>query len=117
LAAWRVEILSSLVRQTRSGGIVVVSFWQFLSNGALAKKACSTHERALKDLQLPALDTGDYLLGWQDMPDVYRYCHSFSEVEIDQLVEAVADKASVVSRFVADGRTKNLNSYVVLKVH
>ena len=59
---------------------------------------------------------GDYLLGWRNTPGAYRYCHSFSDEEIDSLVASVADKAQCVARFRADGRTGNLNEYLVLQV-
>lgn len=116
LRAYREEILAGLVGQGRPGGYVIVSFWQFLNNEDLAEKARITHERALQELRLPELDDNDFLLGWKNIPGVYRYCHSFSEGEIDQLIESVADKADVVSRFMSDGRGDNLNTYVVLRV-
>lgn len=59
---------------------------------------------------------GDYLLGWRNTPGAYRYCHSFSDEETDSLVASVADKAKCVARFRADGRTGNLNEYLVLQV-
>ena len=117
LATWRERILLSLVRQTRPGGYVVVALWQFLSNTALAAKAQVTHERARAELSLPPLESGDYLLGWKDTPGVYRYCQSFSEPEIDHLAAVVAARATVLSRFASDGRTDNLNTYLVLRVH
>ena len=116
LRNYREAILSALVEQTRSGGYVIVSFWQFLNNAPMAEKAQITHERALEELALPELEENDYLLGWKDIPGQYRYCHSFSEADIDQLIGSVASKATVVARFVSDGRTDNLNSYLVLKV-
>lgn len=58
----------------------------------------------------------DYLLGWQDTQGLYRYCHHFDEPEIERLLAAVADSAELVSRFEADGKTGNLNEYVVLRV-
>lgn len=114
---YRQEVLAGLVEKTCPGGYVAVSFWQFLNDEALGVKAELVHERALGELQLPALDEGDYLLGWKNVPGAYRYCHNFSEEEIDHLAESVADRASVVARFNADGRTGDLNSYLVLKVH
>jgi SAM-dependent methyltransferase len=141
LREYREEVLASLVRQTRPGGFVIVSLWQFLNDEALAKRAQTTHERALEELGLPALDDGDYLLGWKNLPGVYRYCHHFSEPEIDRLIESVAPKpasgfatssppsasttvsacapspsASLLARFTSDGRTANLNTYLILKV-
>lgn len=116
LKKWRAEILRCLVEQTQSGGYVVFSFWQFLNNPDMAAKAKTTHRRALQELKLPELNSGDYLLGWKDTTGQYRYCHSFSDVEIDQLLASVADKATLVSKFTSDGRTDNLNTYLVLQV-
>ncbi|MDR1082325.1 MAG: class I SAM-dependent methyltransferase, partial [Coriobacteriales bacterium] len=59
LAKYREEILASLVRQTRPGGLVIVSLWQFLNDETLAKRARATHKRALQELGLPALDDND----------------------------------------------------------
>ncbi|MEG0072192.1 MAG: hypothetical protein RR362_03115 [Raoultibacter sp.] len=115
--AYREAILESLIAQTRPGGYIVISLWQFLNSAEMAEKAQVTHVRALEELGLPALDENDYLLGWKNLPGQYRYCHSFSETEIDQLIAAVANRTTLVSRFAADGRTGNLNTYVVLRVN
>ena len=122
----RQKVLLSLIRQTRRGGFVFVSFWQFQNDRVMTDRARVVHERALKELNLldldgndldgNELDDNDYLLGWENTPGVYRYCHSFTNAEIDQLLASVADKANLVSRFVSDGRTSNLNAYLVLKV-
>jgi len=116
----RAEILASLIRRTRPGGHVLVSFWQFLNNEALGGKAWLEHERACEELGLQGqreeLEDNDYLLGWENTPGAYRYCHSFSEAEIDQLVMSVAGMATTIARFVADGRTDNLNTYLILQV-
>jgi len=148
LQAYREEILLSLVQQTRPGGYVIVSFWQYLKNEVMAQKARDAHAKALRELGLlpgtqanaqpgaqpgaqpnaqpgtqlgsqldpQELDDNDRLLGWENTPGAYRYCHSFSEAEIDQLSAAVTDKATVVAKFVSDGRTNDLNTYLVLRV-
>lgn len=112
----RHSVLDALVDQTRSGGLAIVSLWQFMENERLAEKARATHERALLELGLPELDAGDFLLGWKNVPGAYRYCHSFSESEIDDLVSAARARATLVSRFKADGRTDDLNTYLVFEV-
>jgi hypothetical protein len=81
----------------------------------MAKKSHITQERALGTLGLRELDNSDCLLGWKNISGAYRYCHSFSEAEIDGLLESVAGKASVVLRFVSDGRGDDLNTYLVLR--
>lgn len=112
----RERVLSALIERTRSGGFVVVSFWQFMNNEAMAAKAREVHAVALEELGMPELDAGDFLLGWKNTPGAYRYCHSFSRAEIDGLIAGVADKIEVAARFSADGRTDDLNAYVVLRV-
>lgn len=117
----RAALLDALVRSAKSGGYVAVSFWQFMDNAELAARAEQDHAAALAALQLDAarLDVGDCLLGWQDVSigqvGSIRYCHHFTDAEIDELVAAVAPRAQVVDRFKADGRTSDLNTYLVLQ--
>ena len=116
LERWRVELLRALVAKVRPGGFVAVSFWRFLNSDKLARKAQETTSRARAELGIPELPPNDYLLGWQDTQGLYRYCHHFDEPEIEHLLAMVADSADLVSRFEADGKTGNLNEYVVLRV-
>ena len=116
LERWRVELLRALVAKVRPGGFVAVSFWRFLNSDKLARKAQETTSRARAELGIPELPPNDYLLGWQDTQGLYRYCHHFDEPEIERLLAMMADSADLVSRFEADGKTGNLNEYVVLRV-
>lgn len=113
---YREAVLRALVEQTRVGGCVVVSFWRFLRSDQLARKAALTHEQALRERSLPALEAGDYLLGWKNILGEYRYCHHFTDVEIDDLVASVSPAVREIARFSCDGRTADLNTYVVLEV-
>lgn len=116
LECWRAELLRTLIAKVRPGGFVAVSFWRFLNSDKLAGKAKETTSRARAELGIPELPPNDYLLGWQDTRGLYRYCHHFDEPEIERLLAMMADSADLVSRFEADGRTGNLNEYVVLRV-
>lgn len=116
LPRWREEVLAMLAAKVRPGGFVIVSLWRFLENPPLARKAEATHEHALAELGLPPLDAGDRLLGWRDEPGAYRYCHSFTDGEIDALAASVGHAVTEVARFRADGRDGALNSYLVLQV-
>ena len=116
LECWRAELLRTLIAKVRPGGFVAVSFWRFLNSDKLAGKAKETTSRARAELGIPELPPNDYLLGWQDTQGLYRYCHHFDEPEIERLLAMMADSADLVSRFEADGRTGNLNEYVVLRV-
>lgn len=116
----RVAVLRELVRHTAPGGIIAVSFWQFMHDERLASKAHEAEEAArehglLESAVLDALEPGDHLLGWQDGTSL-RYCHHFEEREIDQLIEALpAGTVRPFERYSADGRPGNLNRYVLLR--
>lgn len=62
-----------------------------------------------------SLEPNDYFLGWKNEPGNYRYCHHFSNEEIDRIIAALAPHATVVESFSADGKPGNLNRYVVSK--
>ena len=60
------------------------------------------------------LEPGDFILGWEDS-DAMRYCHTFNLMEINDLILAVKDEASVFETYDADGRSGIMNSYVILR--
>lgn len=62
-----------------------------------------------------SLEPNDYFLGWKNEPGNYRYCHHFSNEEIDRIITALAPHATVIESFSADGKPGNLNRYVVFK--
>lgn len=114
LAQQRLHLLEALVERVAHGGYVAVSFWQLSHSERLLAKAQVTTQAALPALGFDDLGPGDYLLGWQERSDVLRYCHDFSEQEIDELVSAL-DVARETARFSADGATGNLNRYLILQ--
>ena len=67
-------------------------------------------------------EAGDHLIGWQNDRHAYRYCHHFDDQQITDLVRGVRTfyKSGEVpvrelERFHADGRSGDLNRYVILK--
>lgn len=118
----RVRLIDSLLQKTASGGVVCASFWQFMGDEKFAKKAEAWNSKAKSELASAGLDAsqleaGDYFLGWQNEPGLWRYCHDFEELEIDALVAAACEggKAREVARFSADGKSGAMNRYVVLQ--
>lgn len=118
--AWRAAVVRALALSVRSGGIVCVSFWRFLDDERLARKAQEATEQAQRDHAfarlVQAFGPGDRLLGWQDRAGSFRYCHGFSDGEVTDLAASVTDVARPVARFRADGKSGRLNEYLVLRV-
>lgn len=117
LMQWRIRFLEALLRATKSDGCICVSFWNFLNSPALAAKAKETHNQGIAylDCNESQFEEGDYLLGWRNEPGAFRYCHNFTSDEIEIIIEALQPLAECTTRFSSDGRTGNLNEYLVLK--
>ncbi len=118
----RVALLRALVRSVCTGGIVAVSLWRFAGDKARRLKVRETDARAFAQMpelgwsfRAEDLEPGDHFLGWKNMSDTWRYCHSFSDEDIAQLACALSDEATVVDSFFADGKTDAMNAYLVLK--
>lgn len=116
----RERLLRALCAATVPGGLVAVSLWRFMDEPGLAKKAYESHEAALNHFAEQglclSLDVNDYLLGWQQTQGVFRYCHHFTDEEVKVLAASVSDVAQLADCFRADGRTGNLNEYLVFRV-
>ena len=116
----RAEFLRDAIKALNPAGICCVTLWQPLNDPRIAKKAervisAAADHTALREIDLDQLEDGDLFLGWQDNPNALRYCHHFSAEESQQLVDSVHDIATLVCTFEADGKTENLNRYIVLR--
>lgn len=101
----RIRLARVMLEHVRVGGHALFSFWQFSKDERIMRKAKT----------IPEGYAGDYLLGWQDATDVWRFCHDASEDEIDKLVGSLADIARERLRYSADGKRNNLNRYLILE--
>lgn len=113
----RDAVLEALICHTKAEGLIVLSFWQFMKNENLARKAEVLKDKAMQQLNITdnQLDPGDYFLGWKDTEGIYRYCHNFNEDEVGAMVKRFEDQVEVVDSFYADGKSHDLNLYLVLK--
>lgn len=113
----RLQLLRTLLEKTKPGGYVCVSFWQFMNSQKLAAKAQETTAQGLQALGIDALELegNDFLIGWQDKANTWRYCHHFSQEELDELLASLGSDVRVCAQFSADGKENNLNRYVILQ--
>ncbi len=114
-ASARMELLDVLIDKTSPQGLVIVALWQFARDIRLLNKARTATQEALKRYPDLMLDEGDYLMGWQDSTETFRYCHSFSDADVDALIAHAQNDANLVTRFCADGKSGNLNCYLVFR--
>ena len=113
----RLQLLRTLLEKAKPGGYVCVSFWQFMNSQKLSAKAQETTVQGLRALGIDAseLEEHDYLIGWQDKANTWRYCHHFSQKELDELLASFGFDVHVCAQFSADGKDNNLNRYVILQ--
>ena len=114
-AQLRLRLLGELVAVAKPGGLVAISLWRFADDEKTRAKAERTTAEARAIMPVDELEEGDYLLGWNDVPGAYRYCHSFDDSEIESLIAGVANCAFLVDRFKADGRSGDSNEYLVFR--
>lgn len=113
----RLHLVQGLVGAAAPGGIIALALWRFAEDPARAKKAEATTDEACQELGIArdGLDSGDYLLGWQGKPGIWRFCHSFTGEEAQALARAVSSQASVLDCYLADGKTHDQNRYLVFR--
>ena len=124
---YRVRVLDALVRQTRPGGIIAISFWEFMNDERMVRKAARAEARAeltppFEGYDPSQFEPGDHLIGWQNDHRAYRYCHHFDDQQITDLVTGVRALSTngnapvrELARFHADGHSGDLNRYVILQ--
>ena len=98
-----------------------------MNDERMARKAVRAEARAeltppFESYDSAQFEAGDHLIGWQNDRHAYRYCHHFDDQQITDLVRGVRTfyKSGEVpvrelERFHADGRSGELNRYVILR--
>ena len=111
----RKALLESMVEKALPGAFIILSFWQFMKDARIARNAKDVTRDALERYPQLALDENDYLLGWQNSTEALRYCHNFNAVQIDELIASINGTAMPIARFEADGKSDDLNAYLILQ--
>lgn len=114
----RLKIMHTMAEQVRPEGLMALSFWQFLNDERLSKKAVDTTRRYLiRHPEHKLAHPRDYLLTWQHQ-DTLRFCHAFTKDEVGSLCSAFLSQHpnfTLQEAYEAEGATQNLNAYVIFK--
>ncbi len=107
----RIEILETLAKYMKPGGILFFSLWNFMSSQRLREKL-SKPESIKYQGENVALKDGDYLMTWQGYEHL-RYVHNFSEEEIEEFRRL--KNLKFLGDFFSEGKNHKLNHYLVFK--
>jgi hypothetical protein len=105
-------------QQLAIGGVLVWTTWEFERIPRLRKRILSPgseerREVARKyDFEESELEVGDYILDWVKEKKAYRYSHSFSQQEVEDLRGELSE-VSLLDNFWDDGWYRQRNRYVV----
>lgn len=128
----RKRFIEKLLKLTSPTGVCVLSLWRFAEDPRAREKAMRETKENLSALKAgtlhgaeaftltqckkieDSLEEGDFLLSWQGQAGYGRYCHSFSDREIDTIVRELPSSYRLLDRFCADGKNGCMNCYLIL---
>jgi SAM-dependent methyltransferase len=106
----RLNLIKSLGETLTQGGLLILTAWQFLNEERFTKKQIHP---SIVSIDPDELEKNDFILDWQRGLTAHRYCHFTDDQEMEELVRQSGLK--FVARFSADGKSGNLNAYIVLQ--
>ncbi len=107
----RRALMQRAAASLRPGGLLAVTFWQLAGKERFRRRIIPWREQAAIDES--QLEEGDMLLRWTQGGEGVRYCHHTSPEEADGL--AASTDLTIVDRYLADGKTRDLNLYLILE--
>jgi SAM-dependent methyltransferase len=106
----RLGLIQQLASRLAPGGRIAVTCWRFGSDPRVKTRLLDWGDT----IDPARLDPGDHLLRWGESPEGGRYCHFADEDEIDALAQTVQTEGlELVDRFRSDGKSGDLNEYLV----
>lgn len=106
----RLELIRALASRLAPGGRLAATCWRFGEDPRVSGRLLDWGDT----VDVSQLDPGDHLLRWGEAPDVGRYCHFADPDEIDELARSVQGMGlELADRFRSDGRSGDLNEYLV----
>lgn len=107
----RIDFLNKMIYKLSGEGLLIVTLWsRFNKKSFKDEKDLSSEAREL----LPYIEKGDHFLGWDNKPQLERYCHLFEKEEIENIIPQLKD-CELVDLYRSDGKAYPDNFYLVLK--
>lgn len=107
----RKQLLQDLIDSLSTHGTLVVTFWQFKNDERFQNKNIDIQKFQLRENDL---ERNDFILDWQRGKEAFRYFHHADDVEQKKLFSELAG-AKLIDEFYADGKTDDLNKYLILQ--
>ena len=108
------ELRAAVLRQARQllapGGVLIVSYWQFLDEARWQERVLSWETVGLTARDVEA---GDALLDWRRDGPGLRYVHHVTPAEASDLARAAGLQVS--ESYYADGQSKRLNLFQICR--
>ncbi|MEI7603942.1 MAG: class I SAM-dependent methyltransferase [bacterium] len=101
----RLQFVNKIRALLNNNGIAIISIWKFMDDEKIKDKKNDWSQFDIKDREL---EKDDYLLSWERGKISYRYCHFVSDDEENELF------TNINYSFYADGKSGQLNKYVIL---
>jgi SAM-dependent methyltransferase len=106
----RRALVHAAAERTAPGGVLAFTLWQFGNSARFENRILPWDDPSAPAVDTSELEPGDHLLRWSDRS--VRYCHLIDAGEEAEL--ALHPEFDLVENYDADGRTADLNRYVVL---
>ena len=111
----RRRLVERLAELLVKDGMITISFWQILNKERFMNKIVSWDRYNMlnnNEIDINQLEPGDCLLNWSNQNNL-RYCHMSSDSEIEKICK-IKD-FHIIDDYIGDGKTKDLNKYVILQ--
>ncbi len=106
----RQKLLKDLADRLNVNGLLAVTFWQFADKPRFKQKIVQPEKVGIQPKEI---DDKDYILDWKRGKKAYRYCRQIDYPEAEKLSQGLNLKQ--IDQYLADGKTSDLNLYLVFK--
>ena len=113
----RIQLFNQIKTLLSDNGKFIFTTWQFLENERQKKKILNLDSEDGKkflqkfELKKENFKQNDRILSWEREVKAFRYCHNYTEQEINDLSKQTNFK--IEKTFLGDGKEGNLNKYCI----